>query len=419
MATAEEKEADEAFAAFQVALIYLGIQALQESEEDWQAVPPVRGATGGTWLKAAVRKVLNRSRLARDLAFSYYRLDRALRTGETIRTPYHPDARVSLDDLRSDFRKQVLEHVPPTRPDIPKPDRDIASSVRASSPGGKKQLRAVTIPGLTSEWISQVEKDVEDEATTVLKALGPDGMSRQIARGESDLRKLAENQSNARRVAAKRKQAENLRRQAREEAEKAAKEETPPAAPTPIRRPTAQDDTPASTVEEVRKREHAKAGARVAAASDRIAKNGARSFLYEVGKADKKSIGWVRVSRTGTPCGFCAMLISRGLVFGKSKNGSYKNKKRAEVGPGVTIRDGEEFDAFHDNCNCIALPVFSESHWKSSEAFALNREYADLWPKVTKGYGGRDALNAWRRYIERLNRESDEETKSAQEADAA
>jgi hypothetical protein len=134
-------------------------------------------------------------------------------------------------------------------------------------------------------------------------------------------------------------------------------------------------------VDEGRADAHTKAGRRQAAAAERNVLNGARGPLYLAAQRDKRAIGYVRVSKTGTPCGFCAMLISRGVV--------YKSEKTA----------GDQ-DLWHDNCHCIAIPVFSMRQYESNDLFALNREYDALWKKFIKGkYSGDRALSEWRRLI--------------------
>lgn len=134
-------------------------------------------------------------------------------------------------------------------------------------------------------------------------------------------------------------------------------------------------------VDSERSNAHGAAGNRQAAAAERNVLNGARGPLYLVADRDRKALGWVRVSRTGTPCGFCAMLISRGVV--------YKSEKTA----------GDQ-DLWHDNCHCIAVPVFDMRQYQGNEMFALNREYQDLWNKHIRGkYSGDRALAQWRRLI--------------------
>lgn len=158
---------------------------------------------------------------------------------------------------------------------------------------------------------------------------------------------------------------------------------------------------PALTVDAIREKAHAEAGARQASAAERITLNGARGYVWNATSKDTRAIGYVRLSRTGTPCGWCAMLISRGFV---PKSGLYGSSKGAG---GENPTDGNQYedgDLYHDNCHCYAVPVYSRAELKNSPQFALNREYAELWPKVTKGLSGKAALAAWRRFIRTENR---------------
>jgi hypothetical protein len=153
------------------------------------------------------------------------------------------------------------------------------------------------------------------------------------------------------------------------------------------------EGNPASEVDAARKEAHGKAGARQAAAAARVAMDGARSTVWTNASRDKRVIGYVRLSRTGTPCGWCAMLISRGFVKkgdGARQGDLYSSQKVAEYSDG---------DKYHDNCQCYAEPVYSEQDIESSELFALNRKYGEQWPQVTKGLSGKAALSAWRRFI--------------------
>jgi hypothetical protein len=142
------------------------------------------------------------------------------------------------------------------------------------------------------------------------------------------------------------------------------------------------DSKPASEVDAARKDAHDRAGARQAAAAARVAMDGARSAVWTYSSRDKRVIGYVRLSRTGTPCGWCAMLISRGPA--------YKSEKSAEYSDG---------DKYHDNCQCYAEPVYTDEQYDNSSVFDLNRKYSEQWPRVTRGLSGKAALSAWRRFI--------------------
>lgn len=146
---------------------------------------------------------------------------------------------------------------------------------------------------------------------------------------------------------------------------------------------------PATEVDKARDQAHASAGARQAAASERVVQDGARSTIWAIADRDHRAIGWVRVSRTGTPCGWCAMLISRGPVYRSQASATF-------AGGASGYTDG---DKYHDNCHCFAMPVFGFDEYRNSDLFALNRQYADEWPRVTSGLSGKAAVSAWRRHI--------------------
>lgn len=145
-----------------------------------------------------------------------------------------------------------------------------------------------------------------------------------------------------------------------------------------VRQIKSTPETASHVVDSGRVDAHSRAGKRQAAAAERNAMNGARGPLYLVSSKDTAAMGWVRVSTTGTPCGFCAMLISRGVV--------YRSAQTA----------GDQ-DLYHDNCHCIAVPVFSMKQYENNPLFSLNREYDELWQKNIAGkYSGSYALTKWR-----------------------
>src|SRR5690606_1703614 len=151
------------------------------------------------------------------------------------------------------------------------------------------------------------------------------------------------------------------------------------------------DDKLSSSELDARREEaRLKVARRQAAAVDRLVQNGARGDLWVTAEKDREVLAYARVSRTGTPCGWCAMLISRGPV--------YKTAGAATFG-----LDGEG-DRYHDNCHCYAEPVFSLEQYEQDSRFDLNREYSRLWPRVTSGLSGKAALSAWRKYFRESNR---------------
>lgn len=175
------------------------------------------------------------------------------------------------------------------------------------------------------------------------------------------------------------------------EAEAEAQRELSRLGPGVLDRKLKEIDTsqPASEVDKERQQAQDQAGAQQAASAVLGAQNGARSELWTYIENDKAVVGYVRLSRTGTPCGWCAMLISRGPVYRSEKAATFK-------GGAATFDDG---DKYHPNCQCYALPIFSSEDFDSSSLFALNRQYAEEWPRVTRGLSGKQAVSAWRRYI--------------------
>ena len=337
--------------AFQWTLVRLGIKAIAEAMKLWRRMPANKAVEqADEYLKDAVHVVLTHRAESRALAVAYYRLARALRTGTTIPDPYDPiPKQVTLGELRREFAR-LTDSV--DQPSEPPADAGAGATPTEDTPDNSKSSEgdSEVIPIEPLEGIDEngdadaapIERDADQEARLVLKALGPSSLKRR----------------------------------------------------------TDEIDTtrPADEVDKLRDEAHTKAGARQAAAAARIVQNGARDTVHSLAERDKRVIGYVRVSKTGTPCGFCAMLISRGVIFYSSESSA-------------TYRaDGEKY---HDNCNCIAIPVYSMSDYEKSSTYARNREYSKLWPAVTRGLSGKKALSAWRRYFRNTRQTGDSDTGSA------
>lgn len=357
--SARQAEADRAAIAFQTALTQIGAGTVAEALTLWKDVPVTsRASTSASWLRRAITLVMGRRRQSRDLARAYYRLVRALRTGTTVADPYHPEPTyITLDVLRDEFnalaggaerpQEERSDDAPTEAPDSPS---SAASSEPVEADEGvlddddsflaeEEELDRILVEEIESlrEAEERIEREAEEELRTVLEALGPDNLQKKVDKIDG----------------------------ARS----------------------------ADEVDELRDEAHREAGARQAAAAERVAMNGGRSTVWNHTQRDKRAIGYIRLSRTGTPCGWCAMLISRGPV--------YRSERSAEYADG---------DKYHDNCHCYAEPVFSREQYNSSSAYELNRRYEELWPKVTRGLSGKAAVAAWRRFIRQ------EQKAAAQEA---
>ncbi|WP_411120597.1 hypothetical protein [Streptomyces sp. x-19] len=365
---ARQKETDQASAAFHVALSQIGAATVTEALSLWHEVPAAqRAATASGWLRRAISLVMGRRRQSRDLARAYYRLARALQTGTTVADPYHPEPEyVSLADLRREFAELAGTYEPPASDQegeaatgesgeassAPDDEPVSAEEDAQAAPADEDQdqdwerILVEELEGLREEE-ERIEREAEDELRTVLDALGTNNLDRRLDE--------------------------------------------------------ISDEQPAKAADKARDEAQRQAGAQQAAAASRVAMNGGRSTTWNHMRRDRRALGYVRLSRTGTPCGWCAMLISRGPV--------YKSRESA------TFADG---DRYHDNCHCYAAPVFSMQQYQGSELTALSREYEALWPQVTKGLSGKSAVSAWRRFIRQKQRAAAQEARrstiTAQEA---
>lgn len=361
-------EAQKALLAMQIALATLGVRTVAAALTAWRQVPANKaGEVADQWMNGAVRTIMSRRAISRDLAVAYYRLARALRTGTTIPDPRNPIPKtVTMAELRSEF-EQAVRQSQAGSDEVSEPDPTDTPNDRIPRPTAKERAEVpddTEIPIDDFEGIDEdgdteeegIEDSAENEARVVL-----DAFLRSMVRMNSQI----------------------------------------------------DDGLPAREVDAKRDEAHRKAGARQAAATDRIVKNGGRAKVKSLADRDPKVIGYVRFSTTGTPCGWCAMLISRGLTLYRSAESAEGKTSRAKT---VKSGDAEVGDLYHDNCNCMAVPVYSKKDYKKSVEFGLNREYEKLWPKVTKNKSGKNALSAWRKYFRQAQKSGDEDTGDAQAA---
>lgn len=99
--------------------------------------------------------------------------------------------------------------------------------------------------------------------------------------------------------------------------------------------------------------------ARVASSrsASRLVLQGGRDVI--VGTMRREGVGWARVT-SGSPCRFCAMLASRGAVYGA---------------------DSARFHA-HDGCHCSAQPDY-----EGAGVPASSQHWADLWAEAASSEG--------------------------------
>lgn len=117
-----------------------------------------------------------------------------------------------------------------------------------------------------------------------------------------------------------------------------------------------------------------------AGAAGRHVLTGGRKSLLTVLENDPVAVGWARVT-DGDPCAFCAMLASRGVVYGSAASAGF---------------------SAHDHCACTAEPAYS----RSAPLPGRGQEFKDLWNRNIRGkYSGDEARRAWRRLYEQMQRD--------------
>lgn len=357
------EEAAEAGIVFQLAIAKIGAETLAEALLIWRRMSERRmRETADAWLAEAIQLILTRRAQSREIAVAYYRLVRALRTGTTVPRPNEPAPQyITLDTLREEFAELTAELVTPEEVADAKPDGDWDIDLGDDDINIDPERIEVEPLDDLDLLEDALDADAVEEAEVILEALGPTRHEKQVER--------------ARRLAKERE--ERLAR-AREKAEIAAAEYHRRMAAIRDRERQEQNDA------------YEMRGRRTAAAAERIAMNGARSQVWEMASRDRRVLGWIRVSTTGHPCAFCAMLLTRGFL---GRRGANLYRSGASAGKS----DG---DKYHINCKCTAIPIYRTSDLDTPQ-FALNRELAEAWPRVTRGSD--DPINAWRRWIRARN----------------
>jgi len=337
--TAEKrKEARDISLVFHAALVAYGLDTIADSltlYDDVQPTPSSINSSGGRWLSRALDLLSGRRRAARDLAFTYYQLHRALHTGYAIPLPGYPaTGRQSLAALRERFFSQVEQMAP----GVLGSDRGLVDQdgvkVTTAPPDYDESIPVDSPAEDLDGIIEELDDFAEQEARSELTNVGLNNLDKMLG--------------------------------------------------------AIKTDAPAQEVDQAREAAHQQTSARQAATSEGVVLDGARDNLVAVGTRDQRIIGFARVSGTGSPCGWCAMLISRGAVYR-----SYR------TGGGSKAGARETDTTFHRNCKCYAEPIYSTEQYDEDDRFDLNRKLSELWPQVIGNARGKAAVSVWRRYIRR------------------
>jgi hypothetical protein len=120
---------------------------------------------------------------------------------------------------------------------------------------------------------------------------------------------------------------------------------------------------------------HARANA--TGAGVRQALKGARNVTNNVIQYDPKALGFARFT-DGNPCHFCALLASRGAVYGKhsfaASDAGFTSPKEAPDVPSDFVRVSK----VHNHCRCTLRPVYSKSHAFDAEAKFYRKQWNDM-----------------------------------------
>lgn len=116
-----------------------------------------------------------------------------------------------------------------------------------------------------------------------------------------------------------------------------------------------------------------------AGAGVRHAMNGGRNAVNNVMRLDRRVIGYARVTDVN-PCYYCALLASRGAVYGKGSFTDANNRFTPNPDGPKGLPAGWIPARTHDHCRCSLRPVYAKSQAMDDEA----KFYRDQWDANTR-----------------------------------
>ncbi len=128
--------------------------------------------------------------------------------------------------------------------------------------------------------------------------------------------------------------------------------------------------------------------------------NGGRRTLLNAVESDPLEPRWARVATGRETCGFCLMLVSRGPVYLSAESAGL-DLSETEAVQAFRADElsymSEQMNKWHPGCDCKVVPVFDLDNWPGRDA---HKRALEMWIEHTRGYQGKDALNALRRAVE-------------------
>jgi hypothetical protein len=358
MATAPETLALER--VHQAAQARLGIAAAFMALAEWENVHALKNeddAAATAWLVVSLRILTAVQKMSRELAISYYQLNRALETGRTLGAPINsPETDVTLGQLRKTFRNYALDvaalpspHTLSSDPDIRWFEEQLKERDMPDAPNRLVRLEDAQVDPLIQNLLD-VEGSNNSEPVTIDKFTWEPPMT--FEQVDEEFRDLLRKQAIERSV----------------DKTKALRSST--------------ELTPGQALRQIEE-SHAAAGSIGSGTVDALGMEGGRQAIDTAIRKDKR----IKLVARGTgpdPCAFCAMLASRGFVYTGTTSG---------VGDGT---EGEEIKKFHVNCHCYPIVRFVNT---SDTLPPINAYFQEKWYEVTANYSGHDAVKAWRRWI--------------------
>ncbi|WP_456114870.1 VG15 protein, partial [Streptomyces katsurahamanus] len=132
-----------------------------------------------------------------------------------------------------------------------------------------------------------------------------------------------------------------------------------------------------------------RAGTNLARDGGRLAESGGRDALAFAREEDPDVIGYYRKT-DDDPCGFCAMVATRGLAYSEFSDGGSARRRFVLAEQERAERDGRdarEFtpDQYHPDCHCQTLPLFRGQRLPAEDE-QKRRVWSARW-KNTPGTG--------------------------------
>lgn len=150
--------------------------------------------------------------------------------------------------------------------------------------------------------------------------------------------------------------------------------------------------TPQETLEWLQEG-HGKTGVIAAGIVDQAGVDAGRDTITSAMRRDSRT----RVVARGLgpdPCHFCTMLASRGWAFTSAKT-AVERSREAQDRARAKGASEEDIHKYHPHCHCYPIVRWVDS----PELPEANAYYERMWPKVVAKWPGKDAINAWRNWM--------------------